>query len=161
MSVQFYVGRAGSGKTRRCLDETTDELKRDPSPRGAPLFWILPEQATAQGEMALLSRLPGFARAQVISFRRLVNLAIKQSAAGSRPLLSEESRLLILRSVAIRNKGNLRIFGRSCQQQGFLERLNQFFREMAQYGHSIADLEQRVAALEAEKNIILANKLLS
>ncbi len=55
VSLRFFLGAAGAGKTRACLDEICDELVKDPL-SGKPLYFLVPEQATFQMERALLFR---------------------------------------------------------------------------------------------------------
>ena len=71
MSVRFVIGRAGTGKTRRCFDAIVEALRADPL--GPPIYWILPKQATfmAERELTCASGLEGFCRARVISFETL------------------------------------------------------------------------------------------
>lgn len=53
MSVQFILGRSGSGKSRYCIDSLIKELldRHDTT----PLVLLVPEQATYQAERAILS----------------------------------------------------------------------------------------------------------
>lgn len=69
--MRIVLGRAGSGKTRLCLEEIKAAL--DTGPEGPGLIILTPEQATLQMELELhkFLSLPGFSRAQVLSFRRL------------------------------------------------------------------------------------------
>ena len=71
MSVSFMIGRAGSGKTRRCLDAIVESLRKQPI--GPPIFWLLPRQATfsMERELTCNSGLGGFLRARVLSFEQL------------------------------------------------------------------------------------------
>ena len=53
MSIRFVIGRAGSGKSQRCLSEIKQQLAT--APEGAPLILLVPEQATFQAEHAIVS----------------------------------------------------------------------------------------------------------
>ena len=68
--IRFILGRAGTGKTTRCVDAAADALRAGGD---APLVLLTPEQATYQMELAVLSRpgVRGFSRLRVLSFNRL------------------------------------------------------------------------------------------
>ena len=70
MGVRFVLGRAGAGKTRKCLDEIHAALRSSDPGR---LLFIVPEQATFQMErtLALGADCGGYWRAEVLSFSRL------------------------------------------------------------------------------------------
>lgn len=44
MALNLILGRAGTGKTSRCLDAIRERLRQ--APDGPPLLLIVPEQAT-------------------------------------------------------------------------------------------------------------------
>ena len=71
MAITFVIGRAGSGKTRRCIDAITKAVRADPL--GPPLVWLLPKQATFAGERELACNTPigGYLRCRVLSFEQL------------------------------------------------------------------------------------------
>lgn len=137
MSLRFFLGAAGAGKTRACLDEICDELVKDPL-SGKPLYFLVPEQATFQMERALLSHRPDVsaaARARVVSFKRLAALALEDAGWGGRPLLGEMGKLLALQAVVSRRRGELRLFGPISRMDGFLEQLSAAISELRAYRH--------------------------
>jgi len=163
MRLEFYLGRAGSGKTRRCLDEIAAGLREDPSPAGCPLILLLPEQATAQAEGDLL-RCPGirgFMRARVLSFKRLAYAVLWETGGASRDSLSDLGRQMLLRALVARHRHELRAFARSAREAGFIARLAAAFREMAQFRHSSAELEAQRGFLGEQGlgDSLLARKL--
>ena len=54
VKLRFVFGRAGTGKTRHCLDEVRARLAE--AADGPPLIMLVPEQATFQTEYALLGK---------------------------------------------------------------------------------------------------------
>jgi ATP-dependent helicase/DNAse subunit B len=68
--IRFILGRAGTGKTTRCVNAAADALRGEGA---SPLALLTPEQATYQMEYAVLSRpgVRGFSRLRVLSFNRL------------------------------------------------------------------------------------------
>ncbi len=95
MAVRFIIGRAGSGKTHRCLEEITAACAADPL--GPPIIYLVPEQASYLAEKSLLEFGPvdGYTRAQVLSFTRLAEYVYARSPASGLPRLSNNHRALI------------------------------------------------------------------
>src|SRR5271170_8079255 len=83
MSVQFVIGRAGSGKTRSFLDQTVSACKADPL--GEPIIWLLPRQATFQAERDLCcgSDLSGYFRVRVVSFELLCRQVMEETGGAA------------------------------------------------------------------------------
>ncbi|MGB1520265.1 MAG: hypothetical protein ACPHDL_09070, partial [Limisphaerales bacterium] len=96
--ITFLLGPAGSGKTYRCLEAIRCELKNHPE--GPPLLLITPRQATFQMETDLLSDpcLQGFTRLQILSFPRLAEFILGTLAPTYEGCISEEGRIMVLRS---------------------------------------------------------------
>ncbi|MDH4239546.1 MAG: hypothetical protein OEW48_08285, partial [Phycisphaerae bacterium] len=62
MSVQFILGRSGTGKTSLCIKGIVNALLE--ADDGHPLILLVPEQASYQAERAILSdeRIAGYNR---------------------------------------------------------------------------------------------------
>jgi len=82
VSVRFVIGRAGSGKTKHCFDAIVEAMRAEPL--GAPIYWILPKQATFSAERELTTRsgLDGFCRARVLSFELEIPDALRAHLRG-------------------------------------------------------------------------------
>ncbi len=150
MTLQFYIGSAGSGKSFSVMEDIADELRRDASPRSGRLYLLLPEQATAQAESALLNMagVEATSRAMVISFRRLADMVLSETGGAPQRALDEQGRQMLLRALLGRHREELKVFGRSSRQSGFLGRLSSFLGELAQFRHNAADLAGRYRELE-------------
>jgi len=96
MSIRFVIGRAGHGKTRYCLDEIRNSLKQ--KPEGDPLIYLVPDQATFQAELELVSsdNLSGMIRAQVLSFHRLAWRIMQEEGGIARLPVDETGKKLLL-----------------------------------------------------------------
>jgi ATP-dependent helicase/nuclease subunit B len=107
--VRFLLGRAGSGKTFRCLQEIREEAKREPL--GPPLILLVPEQATYQMDRALLEgdSLSATLRCQVLSFRRLAHLVLEESL-NRRRVLSDVGRQMVVQALLYRYRSEWRFF---------------------------------------------------
>ena len=71
MSVRFILGRSGSGKTKKVLNEIKQMC--DTNPQGNPIYVIVPDQMTFHLEYQLLkqSEAGALMRVQGLSFNRL------------------------------------------------------------------------------------------
>ncbi|MDD4494939.1 MAG: hypothetical protein PHV32_11460, partial [Eubacteriales bacterium] len=54
MSLRFIYGRAGSGKTSRCLEEISSRIRQGVN---HPVIFLVPEQFTFQSERDLIKTL--------------------------------------------------------------------------------------------------------
>lgn len=134
MSLHFILGRAGTGKTRYCLEAIRRELLA--APDGPPLILLVPEQATFQMEKALVTApgLKGSIRAQVLSFRRLAWRVAQEVGGAARPYIGDLARHMLLRRLLEYYAGRLEILGRGAwRQPGFLAEVASTLREFKHY----------------------------
>lgn len=133
MTIRFIIGRAGSGKSRRCLDEIRQRLTAEP--QGNPLILLVPEQATFQAEVALVSTpdLKGIIRAQVLSFRRLAWRVMQETGDTAKLPIDDIGKIMLLQRILAKHDAELKLFQSSQEKIGFLERLNAFFSELKRY----------------------------
>ena len=148
MTVRFILGRAGTGKTKYCIDNFLREIRK--APLGPSLILLVPEQATFQMEQSLLhGGLEGMLRGHVLSFRRLAHRVLEETGGGKR-LVNDTGKKLILSSVILDKKGELQAFGRSSGSAGFVDNLAASFSELHAYSIPPAELLRRKRALEIE-----------
>jgi ATP-dependent helicase/nuclease subunit B len=157
MVARFLLGRAGSGKTYRCLLEVTAEQERDPS--GPPLLFLVPEQATYQMSRSLLSGLPGraSARAQVVSFSRLATQLIGEVGGLDRRRLDDLGRQMLIRSLLLGRERDLKLYRGASIKPGLVANLARLLHELRQYCVEPEQLGRGIEALRADS--ALARKL--
>jgi ATP-dependent helicase/nuclease subunit B len=129
MPVTFILGRAGSGKTRHCVDALLAELERPNEIRR--LILLVPEQASFQMERTLATRATrgGYSRAAVLSFSRLTHQALAE--LGDAPdVVSSAARVMALRAVATRMGKALRYYRQAAQTAGFFMQLERLIEEL-------------------------------
>ncbi len=158
MTLRFIIGRAGTGKTHRCLSEIVEKAQRDSS---AYLIYLVPEQATFQREKAILERHPagGLMNIQVLSFQRLSWRVLQETGGGLFPPLNETGKILILRRIVEIHKEKFRAFGRVIEQPGFLETLAKAISEFKLYAVSPEFLEMGLEHEEIKRHPSLPDKL--
>ncbi len=160
MSLRLIIGRAGTGKTRVCLDAVRKELLTGPA--GTPLILLVPEQATFLMEYALAATpgLRGFTRAQVLSFRRLAYRVLQRAGGAARKHIGELGKRMVLRRLLEQRKHQLKVFRRSAEQPGFAGTLAGTLDEMKTYCIAPAELERAALRLRDKGiKISLADKL--
>ncbi len=130
MLAQFILGPAGSGKTFRCLTEIRQALAA--AADGPPLILIAPKQTTYQLERQLLasSAVAGYTRLHILSFERLAFFLFDRLEKTPPPMLDEEGRLMVLRSLLARKRDDLKLFRASARLTGFAQHLSEALREL-------------------------------
>lgn len=133
MAVRFILGRAGSGKTEKCLNEIREELIANPI--GDPLILLVPEQATFQAEHALVTT-PGLKvllRGQVLSFKRLAWRVMQETGNTAGYPIDDTGKQLLLYWILKKHEDQLKVFGHSAEKLGFLDNLNSLISELKRY----------------------------
>jgi len=141
MSATFILGRAGTGKTRHCLNALLAELERPAESRR--LLLLVPEQASFQMERVLALRAPrhGYWRAEVLSFSRLARRVFEE--VGREPdMLRPTARALALRCVAESDKEVLSVFGPAAGTPGFFAQLDRLIEELLAENVTPADVDR-------------------
>lgn len=150
MPVRFVVGRAGSGKTWRCLEAIRARLRQDPA-AGHRLMLLVPEQASFQMERALIETpdIAGFIRCEVLSFQRLAYRIFSETGADPRrgdETIGPLGRMMAIRRLIRREKHRLRMLGRVADKPGLIRQVAASFDELMR-----AEIEPATLAELAEK----------
>lgn len=161
MTVNFLIGRSGSGKTTRIWETVSSKLESEPL--GAPIIVLVPEQGSFGAERGLLAAgsVKGSIRAQTLSFSRLA-FRVKQETGGSASLpISEEGKKMLIYKIINRRKEELKLFGASSDRPGFVERLSALHTELKRCCLGASDLEEQLARMREAigSSPILAGKL--
>ncbi|WP_340025204.1 helicase-exonuclease AddAB subunit AddB [Paenibacillus sp. FSL K6-1096] len=161
MTVNFLIGRSGSGKTTRIWETVASRLKAEPL--GAPVILLVPEQGSFGAERGLLAagQVKGSLRAQTLSFSRLA-YRVKQETGGSANLpISGEGKKMLIYKIIGRRKEELKLFGPSADRPGFVERLSSLHTELKRCCLGAGDLEEQLARIQevSSRSPILADKL--
>ena len=160
MTVQFIIGRSGSGKTDHCLTEIQNELTD--RPLGQDMIYLVPEQMTFQSEYELVHNrgLKGMIRAQVFSFTRLAWKVLQETGGMARPHLTSVGTSMMLRHIIEENKQKLRIYQRSSEKTGYVEQLNDMVTEFKRYCLEPDDVKSYADDLYSEdERSLLRDKL--
>ncbi|UNK20044.1 helicase-exonuclease AddAB subunit AddB [Paenibacillus sp. N3/727] len=144
MSIRFVIGRPGSGKSTAISEEITRRLEEDP--HGKPIILIVPEQASFQADNTIVTsgRIRGTFRAQVLSFRRLAYRVMQETGGSARVAISEEGKRMLLYKIIQRRKEELKLFGASSEQLGFVGKLSDLYTEMKRYCIDASGVENQL-----------------
>jgi len=146
MSVRFILGRSGTGKTSYCKKAIVQALldKED----SHQLILLVPEQATYQGERAILSdnRIKGYHRLNILSFDRLQFMLLGKNAAKA--TLSRIGRQMIVQRLLQENKDRLQVFGSAAGRIGTSAAIAQTIVELHRYGRGTQDIDGFIDTLE-------------
>ena len=148
MAVTFVIGRAGSGKTRRCFHSVVEMMRADPL--GRPIYWVVPKQATFQAERDLTCRsgLAGFCRARVVSFESLGREIFAHAGGNVVPEVTPLGRQMVLGHLLRRLEQRLHFFRSSARQPGLAAELDATFAELERSGKTATDLAALLPELE-------------
>ena len=133
--LEFLLGRAGSGKSRACMEEIGERMEREPL--GPALILLLPEHMTYQAERELAGSLKGgkgFLRGYVFGFRRFARQVLLETGGMARPRITDVGRRILLKRILDRRGEDLKVFRRAARQRGFAGSLSDAIKEIKSYG---------------------------
>lgn len=156
MSLRLLLGRAGTGKTHRCLGEICAAAQEDPW--GPPLLLIAPDQATFAMERELAHRGGGLG-VQVYSFKRLAYQVLRETGGAALLPVSELGRRMMLKNILIREKKRLGLMGGLQNRPGFLVSLSELISELKTCRVAPRDLEGVLAGFDKNHTDLLGLKL--
>lgn len=148
MTIRFLVGRAGSGKTSKCLNEIREKLLKEPKGE-TPLILLVPEQATFQAEHDLITTpdLPGLIRGQVLSFRRLSWRVMQETGNTAGIVIDEIGKKLLLQRILQKHREQFKMFQAASGKMGFIDELHTLFSELSRYCISASGLQSSMGNL--------------
>lgn len=146
MSLRFIYGRAGSGKTRYCLQEIKASITGGAA---HPLVLLVPEQFTFQAERDLITVLEtgGILKTEVLSFRRLSFRIFNEVGGITYPNIHAAGKSMIIYRILDKMRDNFKIFAKSADRQGFVNTLAALFTEFKRYNVTPENLEEACQAL--------------
>ena len=153
-SVQFILGRSGTGKSRRCIDAVCEALQ---SGGNEPLILLVPEQATYQVERSILSmpNIAGFSRLLVLSFNRLGFWL--RSGHSSTSEISRTGKQMVLHKLLLELSGELSLYkAAGVGAMGLAEKLSGLLDELQHSGCSSQQVALMAEALTAKPEQTLA-----
>lgn len=133
MSLQFYFGASGAGKSRKLHDYIIEESQSHPEKN---YLLIVPDQFTMQTQMDLVTEHPRHAimNIDVLSFGRLTHRVIEEVGGDELPVLDDTGKSLVLRKVAGQEREKLTVLGSHLHKIGYIHEVKSALSEFMQYG---------------------------
>ena len=133
MSLKVITGRAGTGKSHLLMSDMVK--KSAENPMGAPLIFLVPEQASFNTEWELLNSydILGSFRIRVCGFHKLFEMIAEEQDLKLKPWLNDLGKSMILRRLVDKHQGDFSIFAKAARHKGFVENLRLIIDELAKF----------------------------
>ncbi|MGY4690016.1 helicase-exonuclease AddAB subunit AddB [Salibacterium sp. K-3] len=164
MTVRFFTGRTGTGKTSAIQNEIVQTLKQTSVPDRSVIY-LVPDQMTFQAEQSLVSKLgTGFTSLRVLSFSRMAWNVLQETGGITRTYLQQHGIHVLIRKIIEEQKAAFRLYESASNKTGFIEQMEQFITECKRQMVSIPGLHEKLRELDdrADKSgqeQVLADKL--
>ena len=147
MSLRFYFGGSGAGKSTKLFRELIDRSMQHPRQN---FLVIVPDQFTmqTQKELVAMHSRGGIMNIDVLSFGRLSHRIFEETGGGGEPVLDDVGKSLVLRKVAADLKDRLPVLGGNLNKQGYIHEVKSAVSEFMQYGISVEDVDKLIAFSE-------------
>lgn len=141
MSLQFYFGASGAGKSKKLHNDIIRAAAQNP---GTNYLLIVPDQFTMQTQMDLVVEQPNHAimNIDVLSFGRLTHRILEEVGYEDKPILDDTGKSLVLRKVAEKEQEKLAVMGSHLHKIGYIHEIKSAISEFMQYGIGSKELEQ-------------------
>lgn len=141
MSLQFYLGASGSGKSHRLYSELIERSIKEPDRN---FMLIVPDQFTMQTQMELIREHPDHAIMNIdsLSFGRLTHRILEEAGAENVPVIDDTGKSLILRRIASKTADRLPVLGRNISRIGYVHEIKSAISEFMLYGHGTDDIDR-------------------
>ncbi|MDD3765813.1 MAG: exodeoxyribonuclease V subunit gamma [Eubacteriales bacterium] len=130
MSLQIIYGRAGSGKTKACLDTACKLIEKG----SKNILFIVPEQYSLQTERRILESFPaasGFV--DVLSFERLAERTFSQVGPVFARYLDDCAKQMLMQKTLLSLKNKLTALSFATQTEGFAKIILDTISEFKRY----------------------------
>ena len=155
MSIRFIYGRAGTGKSKYCINEIKDKIDENADNK---LILLVPEQYTFNTENKILKFIGERAllRTEVLSFKKMAHEVSEECGGRVKEMIKESGRNMLIHRVLNENMDSLDYFKKISREQGFNEIISEIISEFKKYN---VDVENLRKIDEKVDNIELIQKL--
>ena len=147
MGIRFIFGRAGTGKSRFCLEQIKHKL-----------VLIVPEQYTLDTEKKFLDIVTekGLLRGEVLSFKRMAHRVSEECGGRTELRISDSGRNMLIYKLLKDKSEELQYFNRMAKKQGFSSIVSKVITEFKKYnisGEILSSKEDEINDEELKKKI--------
>lgn len=142
MSLQFILGRAGTGKSNYCYEEIKQNIdKKNKS------YIITPEQFSYMAEKKLLDIIGRQAviNAEVLTFNRMADRIEAEFGGKAEKQITKSSKAMLIQSILKENKQNFTFLGNSNEN---LSLALKGITEFKKHGVKVEDIQQNIENIE-------------
>ncbi|MDF2537791.1 MAG: addB [Herbinix sp.] len=141
MSLQLFLGSAGSGKSYQLYREVINQSKLY---MDTNYLVIVPEQFTLQTQKDIVTLHPdhGVMNVDILSFLRFAYRIFEEVGGNDYPVLEDTGKSMMLRKVVAEKKKDLILFGSMLKKPGFINELKSLLSEFYQYNIQPEDFRQ-------------------
>ncbi len=132
MSLQFYLGASGSGKSRK-LHKDLVQMSVEQPMRNHLL--LVPDQFTMQTQKDICNAHPnkGILNIDVLSFNRLAHRIFEEVGIESKGMLDDTGKNLIIRRIVQEKKNELKVMQGNISKIGYIHEIKSCMSEFMQY----------------------------
>lgn len=136
MGIRFIFGRAGTGKSRFCLEQIKKKIDRNDN--NNKLILLVPEQYTFDTEKKFLEIVTekGFLRGEVLSFKRMAHRVFEECGGRTDIRISDSGRNMLIYKILKDKADELEYFNRMTKEQGFSSVVSKLITEFKKYNIS-------------------------
>ncbi|MBH1941558.1 helicase-exonuclease AddAB subunit AddB [Mobilitalea sibirica] len=156
MSLQLFLGSAGSGKSYQLYREVIEQSKINTETN---YLVIVPEQFTLQTQKDIVAMHPdhGVMNVDILSFLRFAYRIFDEIGGEEYPILEDTGKSMVIRKVVAEKKKDLVLFGSNVHKLGFINELKSLLSEFYQYNIGPEDFDKLMEI--SEKKTLLKAKL--
>lgn len=144
MSLQFYLGASGSGKSYQLHKDILKEADKN---RNTNYLFIVPDQATMQTQLDLVeaSENKGIMNVDVLSFGRLAHRVFEELGCNDSIVLDDTGKSLVLRTISGKLKDTMPTIGPNIDKIGYIHEIKSVISEFKQYDISPDKLDELIS----------------
>lgn len=152
MSLQFYLGASGSGKSYQLHKDILNEAKKN---KDTNYLIIVPDQFTlnTQKELVCESDCGGIMNIDVLSFMRLSHRIFGELGCDNEIVLNDTGKNLIVRALAKELSDQMPVLGKHLNKIGFEHEIKSIISEFKQYSIT-DDILQKIIAMLDDKSML-------
>ena len=156
MGIRFIFGRAGTGKSRFCLEQMKKKIENYDNQH--KLVLIVPEQYTFDTEKKFLDIVTekGLLRGEVLSFKRMAHRVSEECGGRTELRISDSGRNMLIYKLLKDKSEELQYFNRMAKKQGFSSIVSKVITEFKKYnisGEILSSKEDEINDEELKKKI--------
>ena len=143
MSIRLVYGRAGTGKSKFCLDEIKQQVKN----QAQKIYIIVPEQFSYATEKKLLETIGRQAvlNAEVLTFNRMADRINAEIGGKTEKQITKSSKAMLIYSILKENKQDFTFLGNSNEN---LSLAIKGITEFKKHGVKAENIEQNIENIE-------------